>query len=71
MTIIAKFKCESVTAYEGYESVEFKAVTGKGNEQWSRWTPSGSIMMSISADGTRGYFKPGAQYLITFVEEER
>lgn len=70
-SIIAKFQCESVTHYSGSESVHLRAATGKGNEMWSRWTPSGEITMSISNDDARGAFKAGYSYLLTFVEEER
>ena len=65
-SIRAKFKCAAVTKYEGgSEGVELHAVTtGPGNESWSKWTPSGTLKMSITNPDAQGMFQAGKSYYI-------
>jgi hypothetical protein len=65
--IVAKFKVQSVTTYEGgSETVELSAVHGPGNETWSKFTPSGKLSITISNPDAVGQLKVGASYLLTF-----
>lgn len=70
MTIKAKFKCTSVTKIEGgSEVVSMSPVTsgsGSDNKSWSKYTPSGSLSMSITAEGAVGIFEPGKEYFLDF-----
>lgn len=67
MKIQAKFYCARITrdAYKN-ETVALSAVTGVGNEGWSKFTPSGELMITISNPEAQGKFEPGASYLLTF-----
>lgn len=71
MNVRAKFKCISVEQLEGgCEITKFSAVNssdGKGNEQWSKWTPSGNLSMTINAEAAVGVFKPGQIYFLYFI----
>lgn len=67
--IRAKFKCTSVTKFEGgSEEVALAAVTAGSdeNKQWAKWTPSGSLKMHITADGAIGKFEAGKEYFLDF-----
>jgi hypothetical protein len=65
--IVAKFKCESITKYEGSgEQVKLRAAYGKGNESWAAATPSGVVELAISNPEAAGKFEPGKHYLLTF-----
>lgn len=70
--IRAKFKCSSVMRHEGdAETVTLNAANGKkdtANAQWSKWTPSGNLMMQINNPEAQGKFKPGAFYFLDFTE---
>ena len=73
MTIKAKFKCSSVKKLEGgTEEVTLTPINGpvgSDNAQWSKYTPSGSINMSITAEGAVGCFEPGKVYFVDFTPE--
>lgn len=63
--IRAKFRCLSVTKHDGgAESVELMAVSDDANKQWSQWTPSGNLKMSITNTAAQGKFVPGECYFI-------
>lgn len=64
MTIVAKFTCQSVTAFEGAERVELHAAHGPGNESWSKATPGGNLQITISNPQARGKFAPGKSYML-------
>ena len=72
--IVAKFKCESVAkpseSNGDTESISLSAVYGPGNETWSKFTPSGSLSMSISNPAAQGKFQPGKSYLLNISEAE-
>lgn len=75
-TVQAKFRCvaktERASAYgppdcvaAGVE-IELEPVLGAGNEQWSRYTPSGSLNMVITNPDACAAFEIGKDYLVTF-----
>jgi hypothetical protein len=66
----AKFVCESITRYAtGTVSVSLKPVSsGDGNKEWSQWTPSGSLVMSITNPAVVDFIKPGKEYYLDFTE---
>ena len=71
MKIRAKFKCLSVTSYDtGSEEVHLQPVTSGSDENktWSKYTPSGSLKMVISADGAVGCIKAGREYYLDIVD---
>jgi hypothetical protein len=71
MNIVAKFKCNAVTKFEGGgEEVSLIAVYGAGNESWAKATPSGGLKMAISNPEACGKFEPGKSYLLTFAPAE-
>lgn len=39
---------------------------GVGNEDWSKWTPSGEIEMEISNPPAADFFKTGEVYRVVF-----
>ena len=67
MVIKAKFKCTSITKFEGgNESVSLTPVYGGSDENktWSEFTPSGKLEMMITAKGAVGQFVPGEEYYL-------
>lgn len=46
------------------ESVEFQPVVGPGNEEWSKWTPSGSLTMQINNPDAVAKTEVGKDYFI-------
>jgi hypothetical protein len=80
MLVTAKFKVDHVksieTEYTNYppqKTVVLRAVTtsdGKGNESWSKYTPSGSIEMTITNEAALEVLKPGKTFLLTFEESK-
>ena len=82
MAVIAKFRVIARTESVGYadgtgktqESVKLSAVGGPENENWSKWTPSGSIEMTITNPAALDQFKVGGHVMVTFepvAEEDR
>jgi hypothetical protein len=65
-TIIAKLTCETVTTGVQFETVRLKAAHGPGNEEWSKFTPSGSVELTITNPDAQGAFEPGKSYAVTF-----
>lgn len=75
MNIRAKFRCNSVTTQEGgQEIVTLSPVYGTSenpaNKEWSKYTPSGSISMTITAEGAVKTFTPGKEYFVLFTPAE-
>lgn len=67
-TVRAKFKCESRTEYQGGQ-VNYKflaAIQGDDNKQWSIYTPSGSLEMSITNPSAQ-VFIPGEYYYLDII----
>lgn len=70
--IRAKFRCTSVTNHEGHndnksETVKLCAANGPkdtANAQWSKWTPSGTLEMTINNPEAQGKFEPGKYYFL-------
>lgn len=69
----AKFKCNAVTIREGQEEVVLNAVygaDGTDNGQWSKWTPSGELKMTITNESAFGVLKVGEEYFLDFTKAE-
>lgn len=65
--LMAKMVCESITKHRGgMEEVKLVAVDGakKENSNWSKWTPSGALSLSISNPDAHGVIKVGSEYMI-------
>ena len=43
---------------------------GKGNEDWSKWTPQGSVEMTITNPDAVAAFELGASYFLEFTPAE-
>lgn len=70
-TIKAKFKCTEVrTPTETSEQVKFGVVTtgSKENETFSKFTPSGSLDLTITNEELLGHFKVDKEYFVNIVE---
>lgn len=75
MSVRAKFQCSSVMIFQG-ESREytFSAVYGKDgtdNAQWSKWTPNGSLIMTINNPECFDKFEVGEEYYLDFTKAEK
>ena len=77
MTIRAKFVCEAVTKRETSDGaindeVKLRAVyaTEGDNAEWSKWTPSGELSMTITNPACAGAFEPGKSYYLDISEAE-
>ncbi len=69
MNVRAKFKVVSVKHLENDQSqVELAAIHGADNRQWSKWTPSGNLTMSITNPEATAQFKPGSCVFLDFSE---
>ena len=80
--IVAKFDCQSVNTTPRYkdeddteqypktESIKLTAVVGADgdNEDWAKYTPSGSVELTVDNPRAQGFFKPGAEYFVYFEE---
>ncbi len=65
----AKFKVDRVTHYGNKENrieeITLTAVTaGEENKQWSRWTPCGTLTMSITNKALHGQFEPDTEFYL-------
>lgn len=64
----AKFRCTFVQKNaDGSELVQLNAVYGDKdsvNAQWSKYTPNGSLNMSISLEGAQGKLVPNGEYFL-------
>ena len=65
-SIIARFRCEQAEATEQQDNIRLQAAyssaPGTPNHQWSKWTPSGSLSLSITNPPARGMFEQGEEY---------
>ncbi len=68
MIVHARFRCDSVLQCENQATVCLQPVTknNQGNEEWSKWTPNGSISLTVTVQETAKAFVPGKIYAITF-----
>lgn len=69
MSVRAKVKCTAITEFEGSRQVKLAAVYGKDgseNASWSKYTPAGSIELSITNPDAYEQFKVGAEYYVDF-----
>jgi hypothetical protein len=76
MPVKAKFRCTNVsTSATNYGStpgaIEAKTVTlnpvcDEHNKEWSKWTPSGEIKMTINNPAAFDQFTPGECYFVDF-----
>ncbi len=74
MAVVAKFRVISRTESAGYanepgktqESVKLMAAAGPENENWSKWTPSGTIDMTITNKAALDQFLVGEYVMVTF-----
>ncbi len=48
------------------EEVKFAAVMGEENKEWSKWTPCGSLTMTINNPEALEQFKIGEFYFLDF-----
>jgi hypothetical protein len=66
--IRAKFKVESLEHTVDYANVKMTPVIGgsKENEQFYRWTPSGSILLTTINKKAAEEFMPGREFYIDF-----
>jgi len=70
MGVKAKFKCLSITEFENQKEVALFAAYGPGNEDYAKFTPSGSLKIMVN-DETKAsdYFKPGKHYILDIQED--
>lgn len=71
--VTAKFICNAVEDKPDYQAKEIKmsAVVGgdgKGNESWSKYTPSGNLTMWITNPDAFNQFEKGKEYFLSFEE---
>lgn len=68
MSVRAKFFVQSVTHTAGNGgSVELSAVCrGEDNKTWSKYTPSGRILMNVLNDAALEQFVPGEEFYVDF-----
>jgi hypothetical protein len=73
--LTAKLRCRSVERLDAgpgqvVENLKLSAVPGDSaeNAEWSRWTPTAELSLSISREAVQGRLSPGKDYLITIQE---
>ena len=71
--ITAKFRCSSVEIRDSSPNVEIVKLApvyaeNGPNKEWSKWTPSGSLEMTISNPDAQGQIKAGGEYMIQISE---
>lgn len=77
MTVRAKMRCTrktQSTSASNYgeakpcdtEEVELQPLVGPGNEEWSKWTPAGSVKLQINNPAAIGQFEVGKEYFVDF-----
>ncbi len=67
MKVQAKFKVNSITKLEGSEIWAMQPVIGDSeeNKSWSKWTPAGSLSMTVTNTDLFNKFNAGDEFLIT------
>lgn len=71
MSLRAKFQVSNVTkTASGDEIVAMVAVVGGSdeNKQWSKYTPAGSLSMTISNPEAQGKLVPGQSYYLDIMD---
>lgn len=70
MVIKAKFRCDSVMKFVNGETVELHPVVSGSdeNKEWSKYTPTGTVSMTITTEGAVNSFVPGKEYYLEFTE---
>lgn len=67
-SVVVRFKCHSALIVAGVEQVSLMAVYSADpnhtNHWWSKYTPAGSLMLSISNPAAQGVFQIGKEYEI-------
>jgi hypothetical protein len=75
MSVVAKFFVQSVTEHahqKGCKTLTLNAVSrGEENKSWSKYTPSGSITMSVLNEAASAEFILGEEYYVTFAQVEK
>lgn len=65
-SIIARFRCDKAEAGQDSDQIALQAVYSSSasapNNQWSKWTPSGSLHLTITNPPARGMFEHGEEY---------
>ena len=64
MNVTARMVCESVTLLHQLEKITMRAITNGHPEDnnYSKWTPSGTFEIMVSNEAIFGKFKPGKVY---------
>jgi hypothetical protein len=62
----ARFRVSHVTLHEDSGQVHMDAAHGPGNEDWSKYTPSGTVDMVITNVDALACFVPGQEYFLDF-----
>lgn len=69
----AKFKCNSITNFEGSKSAKLNAVyssTGE-NADFTKYTPNGELTIMIMNEAPASlYFEVGKEYYLVFTKAE-
>lgn len=73
MAVVAKFYVSALNksyypdqSEKPSESVTLNPCGGEDNKQWSKWTPSGSIQMTITNQAALEQFEIGKEFFVTF-----
>jgi hypothetical protein len=71
MQVTSRFKVNKIThnaATPGqvHATIDLVAVSGPGNETWSKYTPSGMIQIAITNPAAIGAFEIGKTYQVDF-----
>ena len=68
----AKFKVTSITIYEGQREFHLSPVYGTDgtpNAQWSKWTPSGELKMTVTNENAFETLEVGKEYFLDFTPD--
>lgn len=75
-TVRAKMRCteiaQTTSSYGAgpkpveHTRVKLTCLAGPGNEEWSKYTPSGSVEMSITNPSASSAFEVGQDYFVDF-----
>ena len=66
LSAIAKVQVTSLTRTLWNKSAETVEMQAVGDQEWSKFTPDGSIKLSITNDELTGKFELGGEYLVHF-----
>lgn len=65
--IRARFRCETVLRdASGNETIQFSAVVGGDNSEWSKHSTTGVLSLVINEAAAQGQFVPGTSYYLDF-----